>query len=137
MTIIKIFGTIVALLFTLFIILGIFAVIDTDEGVKESQLKARTENIASALRSYRKDIGAYPTTDEGLKGLVSNPGEINSWHGPYIEEDRLADPWGIDIRYESDGGAYRLISSGYDKQFDTQDDQIILSTDKPSPLGGE
>src|SRR5262249_44797673 len=53
-------------------------------------------NLATALRLYELDNGAYPTTEQGLAALrikpATNPLPEN-WNGPYIEKDPI-DPWG-------------------------------------------
>jgi len=82
------------------------------------------------LLSYRRDMGDYPSTQEGLQALVSPPGSrADSWHGPYIEAPggRLPlDPWNEPYQYRYPGtknsGGYDLFSKGADKQADTTDD---------------
>lgn len=67
----------------------------------------------------------YPTTDQGLSALVTDPGNTKKWRGPYIEEEKLKDPWGNEFQYESDGRTFKIISSGPDKDFGTEDDIIF------------
>jgi general secretion pathway protein G len=51
--------------------------------------KKRLEQIEKALDQYKKDIGEYPTTAQGLKALMLNLG-VRGWNGPYIQGEQLA-----------------------------------------------
>ena len=42
---------------------------------KQSAAKTQIEMLGQALDSYRLDTGHYPNTSEGLKALVTNPGD--------------------------------------------------------------
>lgn len=88
-------------------------------------------NSASVpLLSYRRDLGDYPSTAEGLQALVAPPGaRAEAWHGPYLEAQggKLPlDPWGEPYQYRYPGtkntAGYDLFSKGPDKQPDTADD---------------
>ena len=74
-------------------------------------------NIATALKLYELDNGAYPTTDEGLNALKSAPASAKNWKGPYLERIPL-DPWGKSYQYHSPGTHrtqdYDLLSLGRD-----------------------
>jgi general secretion pathway protein G len=59
-------------------------------------------NIATGLKLYEMENGAFPTTDEGLQALLSAPSSAPSWHGPYIEKPAV-DPWGRAYQYRSPG----------------------------------
>lgn len=59
-------------------------------------------NIATALKLYELDSGAFPTTGEGLDALLSAPASSRNWKGPYLERLPL-DPWGNPYRYRSPG----------------------------------
>jgi general secretion pathway protein G len=89
------------------IIIGILAAIVAPNvigRVDDAQItKAHAEigNIESALKFYRLDNFAYPTTEQGLQSLVSKPSDpnIKNWKtGGYL--DRLpSDPWGNEYLY--------------------------------------
>ncbi|MFC1704066.1 type II secretion system major pseudopilin GspG [Candidatus Omnitrophota bacterium] len=55
-------------------------------------------NIATALALYELDNGRYPTTEQGLQALVTEPTSSpvpSSWNGPYLKKKRVPkDPWG-------------------------------------------
>ena len=71
--------------------------------------------IATALKLYRIDNGAYPTTEEGLDALLKAPPSAANWKGPYLDR-KVEDPWGRPYRYVSPGaqhpGWYDLSSPG-------------------------
>jgi len=58
----------------------------------------------AALVEFRKDVGRYPTAEEGLDALRENPG-LPEWDGPYVDENvQRIDPWDQDYRYRLLGG---------------------------------
>jgi len=62
-------------------------------------------NLSLALRMYEIDNGRYPSTEQGLKSLMSQPSSPpvpRSWKGPYIEQQPL-DPWGTPYVYRYPG----------------------------------
>lgn len=78
--------------------------------------KAQIELLGTALDDFRLDTGRYPTTDEGLKALRENPGELEGWDGPYLPKPVPKDPWGHPYQYRCPGehGSYDLFSYGGD-----------------------
>ncbi|GGF47669.1 type II secretion system protein GspG [Aliidongia dinghuensis] len=58
--------------------------------------------LNDVLEFYRLDVGAYPTSDQGLQALVTQPSGVDNWHGPYLKEAQApADPWGRPFQYRS------------------------------------
>jgi len=57
--------------------------------------------IRIALLVFHVHMGRYPTTEEGLKILVSRPdGERDKWKGPYLADAVVPlDPWGSAYQY--------------------------------------
>ena len=96
--------------------------IGQSENAKKDETKLAFGVIQQSLQMYRIHNGKYPTTDQGLNALVNNPGDVKTWRGPYIEPNKLKDPWGNDFHYESDGQKFKIISAGPDGQFGTEDD---------------
>lgn len=107
-------------------ILGILAAIvvprimDRPDEAKRVAAKADIGAIVQALKLYRLDNGAYPSTDQGLGALVqrpaSNPVPANWKQGGYLE--RLPkDPWGTDYQFLSPGvkGEIDVFSLGADR----------------------
>jgi general secretion pathway protein G len=82
---------------------------------KQSAAKAQIELIGQALDQFRLDVGRYPTTQESLNALMTNPGADN-WEGPYLKKALPADPWGKPYQYLCPGthGEYDLLSYGRD-----------------------
>ncbi len=67
---------------------------------KGETARIQVKNIAQAVELYYLDLGAYPTSQQGLQALVqpSGPG----WRGPYVRDARgLTDPWGHAYLYRS------------------------------------
>lgn len=82
---------------------------------KQSAAKAQIELLGQALDQFRLDTGRYPTSQEGLNALVTNPG-IEKWDGSYLKKGLPNDPWSKTYQYQSPGthGEYDLISLGRD-----------------------
>jgi general secretion pathway protein G len=78
---------------------------------------AQVATIEQALDTFRLDTGRYPTTQEGLNALITDPG-VENWNGPYAKKSILTDPWQKPYQYESPGqhGDYDLFSYGADGQ---------------------
>jgi general secretion pathway protein G len=71
---------------------------------------ARTDiesNLSTALDLYKMDVGQYPTTEQGLSALITEPTASpvpEQWNGPYLKKKRIPkDPWGHDYVYISPG----------------------------------
>ncbi|MFH1441615.1 MAG: type II secretion system major pseudopilin GspG [Candidatus Omnitrophota bacterium] len=83
-------------------------------------------NIATALKLYELDNGAYPTTEEGLDALLSAPASAKNWNGPYLDKKPI-DPWGNVYKYKSPGTQrlhdYDLYSLGRD-EIESEDDVV-------------
>jgi general secretion pathway protein G len=82
--------------------------------------KVQIHNITSALELYRLDVGRYPTGDEGLNALVTQPASPPpGWAGPYLQKaSALKDPWGQPYLYRVPGqhGDVDVYSQGGDKE---------------------
>jgi len=78
--------------------------------------RAQIEALGKALDQYRLDVGAYPTTDQGLQALVNQPDGVDRWQGPYLQKQVPYDPWGRPYLYKAPGehGDYDLVSFGAD-----------------------
>ena len=114
--------TLIELLVVL-VILGLLAglvgpqVLRYTGSAKSDTAKLQIEELGAGLDLYHLEIGRYPTTDEGLKGLVERPTGLNKWNGPYLKKKNIpTDPWGNDYHYKYPGeqGVYDLYSLGND-----------------------
>ena len=117
MTLIEII-IVIALLGTLMTIL-VTNLSDTSEKAKEDQARIGMGNVAQALQLYRVHNNKYPTTGQGLDALLQSPGDSKRWRGPYIEKEKLRDPWGEDYSYSSDGRKFEIVSAGADNTMGT------------------
>jgi general secretion pathway protein G len=79
---------------------------------------AQINSLEKALDQYRLDVGAYPTSEQGLQALFFRPNNVEKWQGPYLKKPAPPDPWGRPYRYKSPGerGDYDLASFGADGQ---------------------
>ena len=87
-------------------------------------------NIASALRLYELENGTFPTTEQGLDALLSEPTsapEPLNWEGPYLTK-KPVDPWNNPYEYRYPGTQnpheYDLFSVGPDGVEGTEDDVV-------------
>ena len=82
--------------------------------------KAKMVSLSGPLDIYKLDTGKYPTTQEGLKALLTVPSGVPNWNGPYVKNaEELKDPWRNDLIYRSPGAenrAYEIVSLGADGQ---------------------
>lgn len=85
-----------------------------------AKVKIARQSIArleTVLDIYKLDVGRYPTTEQGLKALITRPPGVANWAGPYIKGDKIPqDPWGHPFHYRNPSGrpghAYDLYSLG-------------------------
>lgn len=82
--------------------------------VTRAQLKA----LEDALDQYRLDVGRYPSSEQGLDALNTQPSGEGRWQGPYLRKAVPKDPWGTAYQYRAPGehGEYDLYSLGKDGQ---------------------
>lgn len=93
---------------------------------RKGGVKAQISAFENALDQFEIDCGRYPTTEEGLQALITDPG-IEGWHGPYLrKKSALKDPWGKPYMYNVEatrsGINYDVYSTGEDGQDNTEDD---------------
>ena len=111
-------------LLVVMIIIGLLAAlvgprfIRQEEKAKVKAARAQIELLSTALDTFRLDVGRYPSSQEGLEALRTQPGGIERWDGPYLKKDVQADPWGRAYIYRFPGthGDFDLISMGADGQ---------------------
>ena len=107
------------------VILGILAalvvpkIISRPDDARIVKAKQDVLAIQNALDLYRLDNGFYPSTDQGLKALVSKPGsspEPRDWRS-YLKT-LPKDPWGRDYLYLNPGqhGEIDVYTNGADGQ---------------------
>ena len=78
--------------------------------------RLQIDRFEEGLERFLLAHGRYPTTGEGLKALIANPG-VAMWAGPYLSQATIPnDPWGRAYHYSSPGDydAYDLWTLGAD-----------------------
>lgn len=91
-------------------------VIGQGEAAKVDLAKANMGKIVQQLDLYKFNNGSYPTTEEGLNGLVERPQSARKWpEGGYLPKVPV-DPWNNEYVYISPGvdGPFDLFSLGAD-----------------------
>ena len=99
-------------------IVGVY-LFDSAEQAKADATKTQIKGLETALDLYRLHNSRYPSSEQGLKALLSKPevGLIpDSWNGPYLRGKNLPkDGWENDFRYVTQNGKdYEIISMGAD-----------------------
>lgn len=86
--------------------------------------KAQIAALEQALDQFRLDVGHYPSTEQGLQALMTNPDNNTHWSGPYLKKAVPNDPWGKTYQYRMPGqhGEYDLFSLGKDGQVGGSDE---------------
>jgi general secretion pathway protein G len=114
-------------LMVVIVILGVLAgliiprIMGRPEEARRMKARVQIESIETALKLYKLDNGAYPSTEQGLQALVEAPtvGQLpRAWReGGYLEKGRVPkDPWDYEYVYLCPGvhGDFDLISYGAD-----------------------
>ena len=93
------------------IIIGLLAavivptVINKVDEARVVKAKQDIQSLETALTMFRLDNSKYPTTEQGLNALVSQPTDptIKHWKpGGYLQRVSK-DPWGFDYQYVNPG----------------------------------
>jgi len=88
------------------------------ESAKRKMTCIQMKQLEEALKSFKFDNGVYPSTEEGLQALISNPDpEKYTNYAPsgYLESKSLPrDPWKHPYVYINEDNNIELISLGAD-----------------------
>jgi general secretion pathway protein G len=132
MTLIEILVVLVLIGVVMGIVGGNF--IQRGEKAKRDAAKIEIGQIGQTLDLFKLEVGRYPTSQEGLQSLVTQPAGVTNWNGPYWKKATVPkDPWGNDYVYTFPGahGAYDIISYGADgKEGGDGADKDITSWDQ-------
>ena len=114
-------------LMVVIVILGILAglivprIMGRPDEARQLKAKMQIESLETALKLYKLDNGAYPSTDQGLDALIAPPDTPpvpKKWRdGGYLEKGNVPeDPWGNTFVYLSPGvhDDYDISSYGAD-----------------------
>jgi general secretion pathway protein G len=86
-------------LLVVMLILGILAALiipklfGATDTAKIAAAKSDISELKGALSRYRVDNDQFPTTEDGLQALVTQPADATNWKGPYLDGQYLNDPW--------------------------------------------
>src|ERR1051325_10655207 len=94
---------------------------------KAVAVRADIQSIGTQLMQYNAMNGFYPTTEQGLQALVTQPSsEPRPSHWDQLFKEIPKDPWGSNYIYLNPGrrnpNGYDLYSAGPDRKADTADD---------------
>ena len=107
------------------VIIGLFAALvgpalwKNADKAKVTAARAQIVNFMTALGSYKLDVGAFPSTEQGLQALRVKPSDAAQWNGPYMPQDIPKDPWQHDYTYKypgEHGDEPDIVSYGQDGQ---------------------
>ncbi|MCF6298979.1 MAG: type II secretion system major pseudopilin GspG [Thiomicrorhabdus sp.] len=109
------------------VILGILAavvvprVMDRPDAARMVKAKQDIRALEGALDLYRLDNFNYPSTDQGLEALVTEPSgspEAKSWKSGGYMKRLPTDPWGSEYQYLSPGinGDIDIFTFGADSE---------------------
>lgn len=94
-------------------------IISRTSDAKQAKAVSDIAALRSGLDNFRIDVGRYPSSEEGLEALRSDPGDADGWRGPYLTKPLPPDPWGMDYQYVYPGqdgdDTFDLFSFGADK----------------------
>ncbi len=93
-----------------------FTVVDTD-----------VKNIATQIQMYEVQNGTMPSTEQGLKALVTRPtGDPQPRRWRQLMPSVPLDPWGMEYQFRNPGTkskeGYDMFSCGKDRKPNTDDD---------------
>jgi general secretion pathway protein G len=98
---------------------------------KTDTARLQIKDLSAAMDLYRIDVGGYPTNAQGLQALVTQPGGVQRWNGPYLRRNTVPeDPWGrpYNYRFPGEQGAFDIWTNGADGQpGGTGEDQVVGS----------
>jgi general secretion pathway protein G len=107
------------------VILGILGslivpnIIGRPDEARATAARADIEAVGNALELYRLDNGNYPSTDQGLDALVSQPSgypEPRRWNADGYLKKLPVDPWDEPYLYFSEERTFEVYSFGADRK---------------------
>lgn len=102
-------------------------------GAKTKTAATQVASFSATLDQFHLAVGRYPTTEEGLDALITRPGQLEGWTGPFLNKSKVpVDPWGHPYHYESlnDGADYRVYSLGADNAVGGDGQNADIASDR-------
>jgi len=84
---------------------------------KSDTARIEVNRLVTEVEFFRVDVGRFPTSEEGLSGLLSQPENASGWSGPYLSKaSQVNDPWDNPYIYSLtiDGRGVEISSLGAD-----------------------
>jgi len=115
--------TLIELLLVLVILTALAAIVvpkftKRAEQARITAARADISNLGGLIDIFELDARRFPTSDEGLNPLLTQPNDVQEWNGPYITRGIPKDPWGNQYVYRRPGqhntSTYDLYSFGPD-----------------------
>ena len=94
-------------------------VINRPDEARVTKARLDVQQIGNALEYYRLDNGFYPSTDQGIEALVSEPSgfpEPRKWNPEGYLKSPPEDPWGEPYLYFNEERTFDVYSFGADRQ---------------------
>ncbi len=90
-------------------------IIGVGETAKAKAAASQVDRLAMGVETYYLDTGSTP---DSLDQLITEPGNVKGWNGPYVKSSLLKDPWKreYEYRYPGDHADFDLWSLGADGQ---------------------
>ena len=107
------------------VILGILGalivpnVIGRPDEARVTSARLAVQEIGKALEFYRLDNGIYPSTDQGIEALVTEPSgfpEPRNWNQEGYLKSIPEDPWGEPYLYFNEERVIEVYTFGADRQ---------------------
>lgn len=71
---------------------------------KSDTARVEMNRLITELEFFRVDVGRFPSSEEGLSALLSQPASAPGWAGPYVSRtSQTQDPWGNNYVYTITG----------------------------------
>ncbi len=124
-------------LLVVLVILGLLAAVVAPNvmsklgGAKSKTTRLQIEELGAALDIFSLEVGRYPSSEEGLKALVTDPGDTTNWNGPYLKKKTIpVDGWNNPYHYKfpGDNGEYDLFSLGADNAEGGEKDNVDINS---------
>jgi len=84
---------------------------------KSDTARIEVNRLVTEVEFFRVDVGRFPTSEEGLSALLSQPENAGGWSGPYLSKaSQVNDPWDNPYLYSLsiDGRGVEISSLGAD-----------------------
>ena len=100
--------------------------------IGKSEIKmaqSQIDALEKALHQFRLDVGSYPSTEQGLEALVTQPDNVQKWQGPYLSKTPPPDPWERPYIYKYPGEHtdFDLFTYGKDGQPGGEDEMADIT----------